>query len=71
MTSFRLYLSGTTIDLGHRLDLEVVAEGVETESAWKRLVDLGCDTAQGYYVARPMPAEQFKDWQVRYESALA
>jgi len=61
----------STIDLGHRLDLEVVAEGVETESAWNRLVDLGCDTAQGYYMARPMPADQFKDWQVRYESALA
>ncbi|WP_248280609.1 putative bifunctional diguanylate cyclase/phosphodiesterase [Aromatoleum aromaticum] len=61
----------STIDLGHRLDLEVVAEGVETESAWKRLVDLHCDTAQGYYVARPMPAEQFKDWQVRYEASLA
>lgn len=61
----------STIELGHRLDLEVVAEGVETESAWKQLVDLGCDTAQGYYVARPMPADQFKEWQVRYEASLA
>lgn len=61
----------STIELGHRLDLEVVAEGVETESAWKQLLDLGCDTAQGYYVARPMPAEQFKDWQGQYESRVA
>lgn len=51
----------STIELRHRLDLEVVAEGVETESAWKQLVDLGCDTAQGFYVARPMPADQFKE----------
>ncbi|NMF87150.1 putative bifunctional diguanylate cyclase/phosphodiesterase [Aromatoleum petrolei] len=60
----------STIELGHRLDLEVVAEGVETESAWNHLVALGCDTAQGFYMARPMPAEQFRNWQVHYESSL-
>lgn len=56
------------IDLGHRLDLEVVAEGVETEATCKRLQELGCDTGQGYYVARPMPAGQFKDWHGHYEA---
>lgn len=61
----------STIELGHRLDLEVVAEGVETESVWKQLFDFGCDTAQGYYIARPMPADQFKDWQIQYESHMA
>ena len=38
--------------------LEVIAEGVETEIVWNRLVDLGCDYAQGYYVSRPMPPEE-------------
>jgi predicted signal transduction protein with EAL and GGDEF domain len=47
----------STIDLAHNLGLEVVAEGVESEAAWTRLGSLGCDTAQGYYVGRPAPAE--------------
>ncbi|EPZ16254.1 hypothetical protein M622_13580 [Thauera terpenica 58Eu] len=56
------------IELGHRLTLEVVAEGVETEETCDQLAGLGCDTIQGYYVARPMPAERFGDWQLQYEA---
>lgn len=48
----------STIELGRGLGLEVVAEGVETERVWNRLVDLGCDYAQGYYVSRPMPPDE-------------
>lgn len=48
----------STIELGRGLGLEVIAEGVETEKVWNRLVDLGCDSAQGYYVSRPMPADE-------------
>ena len=48
---------GAIVDLGHRLDRQVVAEGVEDGWAWDRLRDLGCDSAQGYWLARPMPAE--------------
>ncbi len=50
------------IDLGHNLGLQVVAEGVETKHMWDRLVALGCDLAQGYYVARPMPAPELAAW---------
>ena len=46
----------STIALGHSLGLRVVAEGVETQHAWEELTALGCDTAQGYYLGRPMPA---------------
>jgi diguanylate cyclase (GGDEF)-like protein len=46
----------STIELGHNLGLAVVAEGVETEEVWSRLVDLGCDAAQGYLLSRPVPA---------------
>ncbi len=46
----------STVDLGHGLGFTVVAEGVETASAWDRLVALGCDQAQGYWLARPGPA---------------
>src|SRR5581483_6394163 len=43
----------STIDLGHNLGLKVVAEGVNSISAWTRLRELGCDMAQGYYLSRP------------------
>ncbi|HEX2234671.1 MAG TPA: EAL domain-containing protein [Actinomycetota bacterium] len=48
----------STIDLGRNLGLEVVAEGVENENVWQRLGDLRCTFAQGYFLARPMPAEE-------------
>ena len=53
----------STIDLGHKLGMEVVAEGVETAEAWNCLAELGCDVAQGYLISRPMPAGQLEQWQ--------
>jgi diguanylate cyclase (GGDEF)-like protein len=47
----------STIDLAHNLGLKVVAEGVESHEAWRRLEELGCDLAQGFHVSRPLPAE--------------
>src|SRR5438874_507369 len=44
------------VDLGHDLGLQVVAEGVENKIASERVKALACDVAQGYYVAKPMPA---------------
>jgi EAL domain-containing protein (putative c-di-GMP-specific phosphodiesterase class I) len=52
----------STIDLGHNLGLHVVAEGVETQDAWEELQALGCDTAQGYQLGRPMPAAELERW---------
>jgi diguanylate cyclase (GGDEF)-like protein len=52
------------IGFAHGLGLGVVAEGVETSLAWKVLRELGCDVAQGYRVARPMPAAQATQWLV-------
>ena len=49
----------STIDLAHNMGLRVVAEGVESPEVLDRLRQLGCDEAQGYYIARPMPAEDF------------
>lgn len=48
----------SAIELAHRLDLAVVAEGVESSYALDRLDDLGCDFAQGFLLGRPVPAEQ-------------
>ena len=47
---------GTIVDLGHRLGKQVVAEGVEVSASLDVLRLLGCDCAQGYWIARPMPA---------------
>jgi diguanylate cyclase (GGDEF)-like protein len=50
------------IDLGHNLALQVVAEGVETADVHARLRDAGCDIAQGFLLARPMPLEALERW---------
>jgi diguanylate cyclase (GGDEF)-like protein len=48
----------STIELGHRMNLDVVAEGVEEPEAWNLLRQLGCDFAQGYLISRPLvPAD--------------
>jgi EAL domain-containing protein (putative c-di-GMP-specific phosphodiesterase class I) len=54
----------SVIDLGHNLGLQTVAEGIENLSTWEQLTTLGCDSAQGYFLARPMPAEQLDQWLV-------
>ena len=45
------------IELAHTLSLEVIAEGVETEKQATLLKELGCDFAQGYHFAKPLPPE--------------
>jgi diguanylate cyclase (GGDEF)-like protein len=52
----------STIDLGRNLGMQIVAEGVEDEEAWNRLAALGCDFAQGYYLSRPVPADDLTRW---------
>jgi EAL domain-containing protein (putative c-di-GMP-specific phosphodiesterase class I) len=52
----------SSLDMARRLHLKTVAEGVETHADWTLLRALGCGLAQGYFVARPMPAEDFLGW---------
>jgi EAL domain-containing protein (putative c-di-GMP-specific phosphodiesterase class I) len=59
------------IDLGHSLGLTVVAEGVETEAALRRLHDLGCDRAQGWHVSPALPAAEATAWLTGRVSAGA
>ena len=56
----------TAIELSHALGLDAVAEGVEDEATLERLKLLGCDRAQGYFIARPMPADAVLPWLQRY-----
>jgi len=56
------HITQSVIDLGHNLGLEVVAEGIEDEGTWDRLVAMGCDQVQGYYLSRPIPAAELTSW---------
>jgi diguanylate cyclase (GGDEF)-like protein len=52
----------STVDLGHNLGLDVVAEGVEDERSLAELRALGCNLAQGYYLSPPVPPDQLVRW---------
>jgi len=54
------------VDLSHALGLDAVAEGVEDAATLERLTLLGCDRAQGYFIARPMPADAVLPWLQRF-----
>ena len=56
----RAGLVGALVELGHALGLDVIAEGVETETQLELLRELGCDAAQGYAIGRPVSEEQFE-----------
>ena len=57
-----LVILESSIEIARRLGMVAVAEGVESREEWELLVALGCDRAQGYWVARPMSAEAFIEW---------
>ena len=54
------------IDLAHGLGLTVTAEGIETAEQMILLRDLGCDVAQGFFVARPLEPDKLQDWIVEW-----
>jgi diguanylate cyclase (GGDEF)-like protein len=62
----------TTLDLARSLRLCVVAEGVEDDTTWSLLADLGCDAIQGYVLSRPLPGPQMAAWlAARREGGVA
>ena len=56
----------STIDLVRDLGRKTVAEGIETQENWDQLAAMGCDIAQGYFIARPMPADAIQAWVSQY-----
>lgn len=62
-------ITESNIDLAHKLDLNAIAEGVEDEAAWDLLTGLGCDLAQGYFIAKPMPGEDLIRWYETWRAA--
>lgn len=55
-------IARTTIDLARHLGLHVVAEGIETQAVLEHLIELGCDTGQGYLISRPLTASDLTAW---------
>ena len=61
----------SSVNLAKRLQLKTVAEGIETEDEWNLLVWMGVDLGQGYYMARPMPADKLLPWYAGWQSQVA
>ncbi|MDO8292128.1 MAG: EAL domain-containing protein [Gallionella sp.] len=61
----------SSIDMAHKLLVKSVAEGVETQQDWDALKVVGCDTAQGYFIAQPMNEKAFSDFVVNYKREFA
>ena len=59
------------IDLAHNLGLSAIAEGVETAALRDRLIDMGCDYAQGYFYAKPLAANSFTGWLEQSANEIA
>ncbi|NUZ10723.1 EAL domain-containing protein [Pseudoalteromonas sp. McH1-7] len=60
------FIVNSTITLGHQLGFSVVAEGVEDKASLELLADMQCDYAQGYYLSKPLKADDFDLWLGRY-----
>ena len=54
------------IALARAFDRQTVAEGIETEDHYRVLLDMGCELGQGYYIARPMSANELTNWQANF-----
>jgi diguanylate cyclase (GGDEF)-like protein len=59
----------SAIELGHSLNLSVVAEGIESPEHLTRLEEFGCDVAQGFHLGRPVPADEIPGWLKALDAA--
>jgi len=57
------------IDMGHALEIKVLAEGIETLEQEQALTNLGCDEAQGYFYAKPMKLEELRSLLAKQSSS--
>ena len=61
----------SSINLAYKMGIRAVAEGVETKAQWEMLLGHGCPSAQGHFIARPMPAGELLDWLGKRRSDCA
>jgi EAL domain-containing protein (putative c-di-GMP-specific phosphodiesterase class I)/GNAT superfamily N-acetyltransferase len=60
----------SNVDMARRLNLQVVAEGIETRDNWDMLAAMHCDLAQGYFIGRPMPGDDLPQWHLSWTARL-
>jgi EAL domain-containing protein (putative c-di-GMP-specific phosphodiesterase class I) len=60
----------SALDMSRQLGLVTVAEGIETVEDWLLVQDGGCSVGQGYFIARPMPADEFPLWIRKHQTRL-
>jgi EAL domain-containing protein (putative c-di-GMP-specific phosphodiesterase class I)/DNA-binding NarL/FixJ family response regulator len=61
----------SSIDMAHKLQVKSVAEGVESQQDWEALKSVGCDTVQGYFIAKPMDEHAFSEFADRFKEKFA
>ena len=59
-----------SIALAKHLEMESVAEGVETTEDWRNMQTLGADIAQGYFIAKPMPFAELENWHQQWRQRI-
>ncbi|MFQ3220994.1 MAG: EAL domain-containing protein (putative c-di-GMP-specific phosphodiesterase class I) [Paraglaciecola sp.] len=59
-----------SLSLAQKFDMKSVAEGVENQADWDFIQSSGCDLAQGYYIAKPMAADEIHDWIIKWEASI-
>jgi len=64
-------IMSSSIRLARQLGMSTVAEGIETKADWDCAQRLGCDIAQGYLMARPMPVDQLPAWAAAWKSGIS
>lgn len=52
----------SSVEIAKKLDMRIVAEGIETLQDWRLVEELGCDQMQGYFVSRPLPGKEIPQW---------
>jgi EAL domain-containing protein (putative c-di-GMP-specific phosphodiesterase class I) len=68
ITEAQRALLESTIGMARRLGMKVVIEGVESFQQWELVQHLGCEFAQGFFIAPPMPFEQIPQWIEQWQS---
>lgn len=64
-------ISSAIINLAHSLNMQVIAEGVETKEQLTFLKEQGCNMVQGYYYSKPLPIHELEAWIKDYETKLS
>ena len=66
LTDSNIGLVKSVTDFAHRLGIQAVAEGIESEMLLSYVAVFGCDAVSGYHIQRPMTAEEFRAWREKY-----